>query len=96
MKGNVASALMRRHTSKPSSFGIMTSSRIASGFSERGKGQGFLTIARRQQRIALARQPRLEDGAVVIVVVGDQDQRGVAHGVLMTGTSARARADRAD
>ena len=72
------SAFRRRHTSKPSSFGIMTSSRIKIGAMLFRGRQRFLAVAGLEHLIAVGREPRLQDVAVGLVVVDDQDAWGLA------------------
>ena len=67
------SAFSRRHTSKPSSFGIITSSRIKSGRLFAGDGKRLLAIASLQELVALRSQSHDQNVAIGLVVIDDQN-----------------------
>src|ERR1700674_3213493 len=73
MNGREASAFRRRHTSTPSSLGIITSSNIRSGRCR------LAAVRRLEQLVAMHLQSSREDVTVGSVVVGDQNARRVVH-----------------
>ena len=75
----VGSARSRRHTSNPHSFGIITSSRMRSGFQSRASGERLLAVGGDLRLVAGAVEVGFEQVGVRRVVVGDQDAR---HGTL--------------
>ena len=79
MNGRLLSALSWRHTSSPSSLGIMMSSRIRSGSLARAQRQRLLAVGGHHELVAVRLQPPRKDVAVGLVVVDDEDQGRLAH-----------------
>ena len=73
MSAVASSAFRRRHTSKPSSFGIMTSSRMRSGRSSGRDLQGGIAVVRGQHVEVFGRELGLEQTHVHFDVVDDED-----------------------
>ena len=82
MIGTSLSARRRLQTSSPSSFGSMMSRTTRSTSFGREARQRFLAVARLQHAIALALQRIREELLDGVLVVDEEDGRGVGHVVL--------------
>ena len=93
MKGSDASAFSRRQTSMPSSFGIITSSRIRSGRCSRARRQRLLAVGRGDDLVAWVASRVRRMSTVVRVVVDDQDARRRRARSASSGSSYEMLAD---